>query len=296
MSIETQSDLDRLLAEIAERKANAKPFDVIEHQAILELVEYASKWFDEDGNQIPVIPDPSESDVDYTFYDALNGLHVSHQRSNGCVVLANPWITGNKWVEEAALVAAEEDCSERLIAMAGYHMIDTSRWCMVPLCFIPSSPWDTEPSTPYWINDGGNPFTDEEERLFKQNYGAAAMAAPIVAGAKLAKAPFFESPATRPGEQNAGLIAGHSIWTAGQNVDQVVSLLIKRFNTPAFMRQSYNWALNKAHAIDRGDGAPVPGYKSLEEIGGEHSLAWYEANENGDKTQQPTFSSAGLLK
>lgn len=311
--IETESDLDRLLASITERIAalmsdpGRRFHDLTEWQAINELIVYAGRWHDADGNRIPVQPDP-EPDVlnlspaavhpvegqDFTFYDALDGLFVSHQRSNGCVVLANPYLTGVYWRDNAEEVARELGCSARIIAMAGHYLVANSRWGMLPLTLLPSanSRW-TPAEGRYWISDGGTPFNADELRMCIYNYDAqTAMHGAILAGATLAKAPFYQNPGQLWGEEDRDLLPGHAIWTAGQRPEGIVSKLITQYNTTRFMRKAYLAMLYQAHKIDDGDGTPVPGYEEP----ADRSLAWREANEDSDVTTLPRFTSRGLLR
>ena len=315
--VESESDLDRLLAEIQIRTGAAlgdrtKRYDVLEWAAIFDLIEYAGRWHDADGNRIPVQPDPDPDVLNLSpeavhlqagdepdWYDGLGGLYVSRERSNGCVIIANPWIVGHQWRDDFEAIASDLACSARLIHMAGYHLIAASRWGMVPITMLASASrrWQWTPGEGrFWISDGGTPFNDDEIRMCVYNYSAAAMHATILGGAGLGKALFYQRPAERPGDENLDLLPGHNIWTAGQQPQTVIPKLVMKYNTPTFMREAYRWAMSLAHRIDEGNGAPVPGYVTPEEAGGKHSQAWYDQFEDGDRTKLPRFSRLGLLR
>lgn len=296
---EQQSDLDNLQKRIDDLEAQLeKQFNMWTAALLSQLKKQAATWYEENGKVKNELPPELTPSVQFSPEEVLNvegwqvihppiptplpkfllkgdsdpseGLMVSMRRSNGCFQIKNLQLTGLLWRDHAKEVAEHYGCSERLIRMAGYSMVD--QWFMLPTEWMPGGNHVADYSFVPEVVD----FNDEEKRVWHSMFIRHHFSGGALVGASMQKIPLLVYPNVLGGDwkdADGNKIVGqpvgarHYMITYANHPEYIIPALMEDWNTTKLRTGAYKRAFNTAHNIDMGRMVRVNGYKSPQELG-----------------------------
>jgi len=306
--------LEKHINELVE--GQEKAFNIWTQYAIENLREELARGYAEDGSAIPIQPRNDELLVQFSPPEAVNapadeywtvyprgmvetppkwisesgadpaaGLELTVRRSNGCFGIRNQIETSERWINDAAAVAEEYGCSSRAIRVAGYKMQGA-------LFMLPTDDTIRNPYGRYgYALQPDIPFNDEEKRVWREMFVRYHFNL-MMANTWLAH-PLELNP-SRLNASERGRIdpnGRHGCVTVPNTPQLIVPALMAFFNTAAFKERFYSTALIICREVDAGRTGRVPGYVTVEQMGGDFSnpFEWYAENESTSAHDIPAF-------
>lgn len=285
--------------------AQEEGFNLWRAVAIENLKEEASKWYDEDGNKIPVTPEVPVIDIQFSPEEALDlegwwtvpvgefgppirylerkqkrgrytidfdeGLDLSRSRSNGCFFVRNKQESADVFLSETDRIMDETGTTRRIVQMMG-HIMNGWQYMFPTFDFYGAEKAKRiGQGVGHYAIDPEVPFNDEEKRVFKQMFVKNHLGGAAFVGAKwqtwnVLLNPNFKKEGVAPGLVDP--TNHHRMITAANHPWWILPYMIDHFNTTAFKKKIWAGTVRLAHSIDRGEKGRVPGYMTIKEMTG----------------------------